>query len=47
MRRIGILLPGAANDPEFQARVAAFHQGLALSCNSAMTGGGSDAIRPI
>ena len=29
MRRIGILLPGAAADPEFQARVAAFHQGLA------------------
>ena len=31
MRRIGILLPAAANDAEFQARLAAFHQGLALS----------------
>jgi putative ABC transport system substrate-binding protein len=30
IRRIGILMPGAADDPEFQARVAAFHQGLAL-----------------
>ena len=30
MRRIGILLPAAADSPEFQARVAAFHQGLAL-----------------
>ena len=30
MRRIGILLPAAADDTEFQARLAAFHQGLAL-----------------
>jgi putative ABC transport system substrate-binding protein len=30
MRRIGVLLPAAADDPEYQARVAAFHQGLAL-----------------
>src|SRR4051812_48635916 len=30
VRRIGILLPAAADDSEFQARVGAFHQGLAL-----------------
>src|ERR1041384_3512377 len=30
MRRIGILLPATAADPEYQALVAAFHQGLAL-----------------
>src|SRR3954468_12885873 len=30
MRRIGVLLPAAADDAEFQARLAAFHQGLAL-----------------
>src|SRR5262245_23478583 len=30
MRRIGVLLPGAADDPVFQARLAAFHQALAL-----------------
>jgi putative ABC transport system substrate-binding protein len=30
MRRIGVLLPAAADDPEFQARVGAFQQGLAL-----------------
>jgi ABC-type uncharacterized transport system substrate-binding protein len=29
MRRIGVFLPGAADDPEYQARVAAFWQGLA------------------
>ena len=29
MRRIGVLLPAAADDAEFQARVAAFLQGLA------------------
>ena len=29
MRRIGVLLPAAADDPEFQARVGAFLQGLA------------------
>jgi putative tryptophan/tyrosine transport system substrate-binding protein len=28
MRRIGVLLPAAANDPEFQARMRAFQQGL-------------------
>ena len=31
MRRIGVLLPAAADDPEFQARVGAFLQALALS----------------
>ena len=30
MRRIGILLPATSDDTEFQARLAAFHQGLAL-----------------
>ena len=30
VRRIGVLLPAAADDPEFQARLAAFYQGLAL-----------------
>jgi putative ABC transport system substrate-binding protein len=30
MRRIGVLLPAAADDPEYQARVGAFLQGLAL-----------------
>jgi putative ABC transport system substrate-binding protein len=30
MRRIGVLLPAAADDAEFQARVGAFMQGLAL-----------------
>jgi putative ABC transport system substrate-binding protein len=30
MRRIGVLLPAAADDAVFQARLAAFHQGLAL-----------------
>jgi putative ABC transport system substrate-binding protein len=30
MKRIGILLPAAADDPVFQARLAAFYQGLAL-----------------
>ena len=30
VRRIGIILPAAADDPESQARLAAFHQGLAL-----------------
>jgi len=30
MRRIGVLLPAAVDDPAFQARLAAFHQGLAL-----------------
>jgi putative ABC transport system substrate-binding protein len=30
VRRIGVLMPAAADDPVFQARVAAFHQGLAL-----------------
>ena len=31
MRRIGVLLPAAADDPEFQARVGAFLQGLLQS----------------
>ena len=30
MRRIGVLLPAAADDAVFQARVGAFLQGLAL-----------------
>ena len=30
VRRIGVLLPAAADDAEFQTRVAAFHQALAL-----------------
>jgi putative ABC transport system substrate-binding protein len=30
MRRIGLLLPAAADDPEWQARVGAFQQALAL-----------------
>jgi putative ABC transport system substrate-binding protein len=30
MRRIGVLQPAAADDPVFQTRLAAFHQGLAL-----------------
>jgi putative ABC transport system substrate-binding protein len=30
VRRIGVLLPATADDPEFQARVGAFLQGLAL-----------------
>ena len=28
MRRVGVLLPAAANDPEFQARMTAFQQAL-------------------
>jgi putative ABC transport system substrate-binding protein len=31
MRRIGVLLPAASDDAVFQARLAAFHQALALS----------------
>src|SRR5262245_37886003 len=31
MRRIGILLPATSDDPEFQARVGAFLQGLQQS----------------
>ena len=30
MHLIGVLLPATADDAEFQARLAAFHQGLAL-----------------
>ena len=30
MRRIGVLMPAAADEPEYQARVGAFLQGLAL-----------------
>ena len=29
MRRVGVLMPNAADDPEYQARMAAFLQGLA------------------
>ena len=31
MRRIGVLVPAAANDPVWQARIGAFQQALALS----------------
>jgi putative ABC transport system substrate-binding protein len=31
MRRIGVLVPGVANDPVWQARIGAFQQALALS----------------
>jgi putative tryptophan/tyrosine transport system substrate-binding protein len=31
MRRIGVLLPTSADDPDFQARVGAFLQGLQQS----------------
>ena len=31
IRRIGVLMPATADDPEFQARVGAFLQALALS----------------
>src|SRR5262245_5585514 len=30
VRRVGVLVPGAADDPEWQARVGAFQQALAL-----------------
>src|SRR4029453_18728326 len=30
MRRVGVLLPAVANDPDYQARVGAFMQALAL-----------------
>jgi putative ABC transport system substrate-binding protein len=30
MRRIGVLMAAAADDPEYHARMGAFHQGLAL-----------------
>ena len=30
VRRIGVLLPAAADDAEYQVRLASFHQGLAL-----------------
>jgi putative ABC transport system substrate-binding protein len=30
IRRVGVLLPATSDDPEFQARVGAFHQALAL-----------------
>jgi len=31
MRRIGVIVPASSEDAEFQARLAAFHQGLALT----------------
>jgi len=31
MRLIGVLMPATADDPDFQARIAAFHQGLRQS----------------
>ena len=31
MRLIGVLMPATADDPDFQARIAAFHQGLQQS----------------
>ena len=30
VRRLGVILPASADDPEFQTRIAAFHQELAL-----------------
>jgi putative ABC transport system substrate-binding protein len=30
IKRVGVLLPGSADNPEYQARLAAFHQGLAV-----------------
>jgi putative ABC transport system substrate-binding protein len=54
MRRIGILLPAAADDADFQARLAAFHQGLALSgwtigrnmrIDTRWAGGSTDGVR--
>jgi putative tryptophan/tyrosine transport system substrate-binding protein len=30
VKRVGVLLPGSADNPEYQARLAAFHQGLAV-----------------
>ncbi|MFL5065001.1 MAG: ABC transporter substrate-binding protein, partial [Xanthobacteraceae bacterium] len=30
VRRVGVLVPGAADDPEWQARVGTFQQALAL-----------------
>ena len=30
MRRVGVLIPAAADDPEYQALIGAFLQGLAL-----------------
>src|SRR5262245_19692860 len=29
-KRVGVLLPGSADNPEYQVRLAAFHQGLAV-----------------
>jgi len=44
MRRIGVLLPTAADDPVFQAWLGAFLQGLALSAGpSAATCGSTPA----
>jgi len=37
MRRIGVLQPAAADDPVFQARLAAFYQELALCGKAART----------
>jgi putative ABC transport system substrate-binding protein len=54
LRRIGILLPSAADDADFQARLAAFHQGLALSgwtigrnvrIDTRWAGGSADGMR--
>jgi putative tryptophan/tyrosine transport system substrate-binding protein len=30
VKRVGVLLPGSADNPEYEARLAAFHQGLAV-----------------
>ena len=38
MRRIGVLLPAAADDVEFQARVGAFLQALALTFTACSQG---------
>jgi putative tryptophan/tyrosine transport system substrate-binding protein len=54
MRRIGVLLPATADNAEFQVRLAAFHQGLALlgwtigrnvRIDTRWAGPGADGIR--
>ena len=56
MRRIGVLMPAAANDPDGQARVAAFRQGLQqlgwtdgrnMRIDDRWGAGDADAIRKI
>ena len=45
VRRIGVLLPAAADDAEFQARLGAFLQALALSGQRAGPGVGIEIER--